>query len=116
MLRRIVIRHLRLHGRWRIQFQRPIRGIDDVTNPVADDTAAKVHPATPVPRHPERRVRTELHGADPKIVVESFGNLMLLIELREIRDLAIDILERVAAGMNRVNLADGSGPNPLANP
>src|SRR6266699_1821812 len=114
MLHRIIVSHFRLHGGGRIQIQSPVRRIDYVTNPITDDTATERHPAAPVPRNPKWRVRTKRHRPDPKIIVESLGNLMMLVHFGQVGDLAIDILESVAAGMNGVNLANGPGPNPLA--
>src|SRR2546423_15080868 len=116
MLRKIVVSRLRPHGGGGIQIQRPERRIQNVTNPVTDDTTPEMHPTAPVPGQPERGVRAELHRAHPEIVIESFGNLMRLVHFGQVGDLAIDILERIAAGMDGVNLANGSGPNPLANP
>src|SRR6267143_2303131 len=116
MLHRIIVSHLCLHGRGRIQVERPVGRIDYMTNPITDDTATERHPAAPIPGHPQRRVRTELHRPDPKIVVESCGNVMRLVYFGQVGDLTIDILESVAAGMNGVNLANGPGPNPLADP
>src|SRR6185369_15211826 len=116
MLRRIIISHLRLHGGGRVQIQRPIRRIDYVTDPVTDDTAPEWHPAAPVPRHPQRRIGPKRNRPDPEFVVEGFGNLNRLVHFGQVWDLAIDILERVATGMNRVNRADRPGPNPFADP
>src|SRR6185503_3849036 len=103
MLYEVVAGHLRLYRGRRIQIERPECRIDHVTDPIADDTAAKVHPAAPVPGHPERRVGTKRHGPDPKIVIESFRHLMNFVHLGEVGDLAIDIFESVTAGMNGVN-------------
>src|SRR5207302_10327958 len=116
MLHRIIVSHLRLYRGGGIQIQRPVRRIDDVTNPITDDTAAKMHPSAPVPGHPQRRVRTELHRPDPKIVVESFGHLMRLVHFGQVGDLTVNIFESVARGMNGVNLANAPGPKPLADP
>src|SRR5438552_3822237 len=38
----------------------------------------------------------------------------MLVHFFQVRDLAIDVLESIAPGMNGVNLSDGPGPNPLA--
>ena len=51
--------------RGRAHVQRPISGINHVTNPIADHPAAERHPTTPVPGDPERRVGPKRHRPDP---------------------------------------------------
>src|ERR1019366_10302597 len=90
--------------------------IDDVANPVADGARAERRPAAPSAGNPEGCVRTKGNRTDPPVIVEPFGHLIMLVELVEIADLAIQIPHAVTAGMNGVHLADGASPYPLAEP
>ena len=87
-----------------------------MADPIADHATAKMHPAAPIPRDPKRRVGPVLDGPDPQVVVESLRHLVFLIHFSEVWNLTIDILKGVAAGMDRVHVANGPGPNPFANP
>src|ERR1017187_1896012 len=91
LFRRIIIGYLRLHRRWRVQVQRPERRIDDVAKPVADGARAERRPAAPSAENPEGCVRTKGNRTDPPVIVEPFGHLIMLVELVEIADLAIQI-------------------------
>ena len=87
-----------------------------MTEPVADGARAERQPAAPIPGNPEGRVGTERNGADPQIIVEAFGHVVVLVKLIEVAELAIHLLEGVTARMNGMHLADGAGPDPLADP
>ena len=85
-----------------------------MANPVANGAAAERHPAAPIPRHPERRVRLEGRRAEPQIIVEALGHVVMLIQFGQVWDLAIHIFESIAAGMHGVDLPDGARPDPFA--
>src|ERR1035437_1924817 len=87
-----------------------------MAEPVADGARAERQPAAPIPGNPEGRVWAERNRTDPQIIVQAFGHLVVLAELVEVAELAIHILEGVAARVNGMHLADGAGPHPLADP
>ena len=85
-----------------------------MTKPVTDGAGSEVHPAAPIPRHPQWSIRAKLHRADPKIVVELFRHIVMLVDFVQVGNLAIDVFKGVTAGVNRMHLANGPGPDPLA--
>ena len=110
----IIVDDLGLDGGRSVQVQRPEGGIDDVAEPVAHGPGAEGHPAAPVPRNPHRGVGPEGHGPQPQIVVKAFGGFIRFGELFQVAQLAIDVFEGVATGMDGMDLADGSRPDPFA--
>src|SRR5882672_8844921 len=93
----------------------PKRGIHHMADPIADGSAAKWHPASPIPRHPERRVGPKLRRANPEVVIQPLRDFVVLVQFRQIRYLRIHLGKRVGPRMNRMHLPDGSGPDPFAN-
>ena len=85
-----------------------------MTKPVPNRPRPKRHPTPPIPMDPEWGVGAEGHRPNPKVVVQTFWNLIMLIQLVQVAKLAIDILEGVTAGMNCMHFANSSIPNPFA--
>src|SRR5207248_1412722 len=73
-----------------------------------------MEPAAPVPGHPERGVGLELHGPDPALVVQLGRHVVVLVQLVQVANLAVDLFKFSAPGIDRVYLADRSRPDPLA--
>ncbi len=110
----IVTGHFGADGFRGAEIERPEGGVDDVTKPIADGASAKMHPTTPVPGDPKGSVGDKRNRTDPEIVIEVFGDIVVLFGFFEVRNLAVDVFEGIATGMNGVDLTDGAGPDPFA--
>src|SRR5262249_5531052 len=63
----IVVLHFRHDAGRRTEIKGPERGIDYVTDPIADRSAAEMEPTAPVPGNPKRRIWLEFDRPDPHV-------------------------------------------------
>src|ERR1041385_8139359 len=82
-----------------------------MTCPVTHRAVPERHPAAPRCRQVCWMIRAILGRSQPYVPVERRRNLMVFAQFRKLIDSRID---RVAAAMNRLHIANGSVPNPFA--
>ena len=107
----IVVLDLGRDGLRCAEIEGPEDRIHDVADPVADRAVAERHPAPPSARQVEGMVRPLLGRTEPEVPVEAGRNFLLLAQPRQHVDGGVDV---GTAAMDRVDVADGAVPDPLA--
>ncbi len=107
----IVVLNLGLDGLGGAQIEGPEDGVHHVAGPVADRAIAERHPAPPPPRQVEGVIRPHLGRTKPQVPVQAGRDFLLLVQPRQ---LAQGGVVRRAAAVDRVDVADGPVPDPLA--
>src|SRR5258706_9913634 len=85
-----------------------------MTKRVANRSRSQRDTAAPITRNPKWSVGTIGDRSNPKVVIQPFWNVILLIELIEIAELAVHLLVSITTRMNGVDLPDCAGRDPLA--
>src|SRR4030095_7881718 len=102
-------------GRRRAEIERPKGRVHHMANPVSNGPGSERHPPPPIPRHPEGRVSPKSRRTEPKVIIETGRNLMVLAQFGQVPYLRIHFRKRVCAGVNRMHLPNGACPNPFTN-
>src|SRR5438876_3030347 len=82
-----------------------------MAGPVAHRPIAKRHPAAPTSGQLNGVIRPRLGRTQPQVPVQRWGNLVLLLQKRQLVDAGVD---RGAARVDGMDLADCSVLDPLA--
>src|SRR5687767_13107051 len=76
-----------------IEVERPEGGVDHVAIPIADGPGSERQPTAPLGVYPQWGVRSKRRRPDPEIVVQFFGNYVMLVCFFQVANLAVHLFE-----------------------